>query len=301
MKRLFGVLLAILMVSTLSACGYVPVEAGTRGVVQDGGLFPGVDPVLTECLEPETNSNQIFNTVYMYPARQISYEARPNEGSERGPFIVVSSAEEPAELEIPLTVTLDLTSDCDELKDFHRKIGTKYQAWTHMDGVPNDNGGWVSLLHYAIGEPTEITLQRLAQKYPWRQIWNDDEVRQEFEQELQKQLPARIQQRVEGPFIKNVRVSVGKPDPVDDGLKAAIAAEQKAVAEANAAREGAEARVAQAQAETREAQERALQRAAEIAGYPDVESYLQHQLIQKGGNPYQPTYVVPQNTTTAGS
>lgn len=282
---------AIAAAGLLSACGYVPVEAGQRGVVQDGGLFPGVDPVLTECLEPETNSSQLFNTVFMYPARQISYEARTNEGSERGPFVVVSSAEEPAELEVPLTVTFDLTDDCDQLKDFHRKIGTKYQAWVVKDGESTDSGGWVSLLHYAIGEPTEVTLQRLAQRYTWREIWNDDEVRQQFEQELQNQLPTRIEQRVEGPFIENVRVSVGKPDPVDDGLKAAIAEEQKAVAQANAAREGAEARVAQAQAETREAEERAKQKAAEIAGYPSVDDYLKAQLINKGGNPYQPVIV----------
>ena len=96
-----------------------------------------------------------------------------------------------------------------------------------------------------------------------------------------------------------------KPDPVDEGLKDAIIAEQKAiadaraaeakgVADANAARAKAEADKATAQAQTELARQVALQKQAEIAGYPNVEAYLRALAIERGQNPYQPTYVVPQ-------
>lgn len=278
----------------LTGCGYQSAQSGEVGVVQNGSINPGADRNLTGCIAPETTSNQFLDDVFFYPARQISFDATGGEGSERGPYVVVSNAEAPAELHVPVVITMDLTSDCDQLMNFHRSQGTKYSAWM-TDGETSP--GWIQLLNYAVGQPTEVSLVRLAQKYPWQEIWNDDAIRLEFEQQLQEDLPSRIQARTGGDYFTNIQVTVGKPDPVNDELKTAIAQEQTAIAQANAKREAAIADVEVAKEETKVAEERARQREAEIAGFPSVEDYLKDQMIKKGLNPYQPQLVpLPQST-----
>ncbi len=50
-----------------------------------------------------------------------------------------------------MSVTFDLTSDCDKLKEFHREFGTKYSGWLNSDGTVSE--GWKSLLRYVVGQP----------------------------------------------------------------------------------------------------------------------------------------------------
>lgn len=209
---------------------------------------------------------------------------------------------------VPVTVTMDLTTDCELLKEFHRRLGTKYNAWVDAENTNNNNpsiAGWISLLNYAVGQPLEIRLQRIAQKYPWQKIWNDEAVRLEFEQTLQSEIERAVRDRTgtvadgdndpenDPTFFTNFKVTVGKPDPKDENLKKALADQQTAVAKADSARLAADAQVATAIAETGVAKQQALKRQAEIAGYPTVDDYLRALAIDKGMNPWQPTYVVP--------
>jgi len=210
----------------------------------------------------------------------------------------------PAELKVPVSVTFDLTTDCGKLMNFHRDFGTKYQGWLNGDG--SVSLGWKNLLRYVVGQPLQNTLVSVAQKYTWRQIWNDEKVRIEFQNALRDTLPQATKNRTNGEeYFTNFQVTVMKPDPVDPNLKAAITAEQQAIADANAvkakgvadaeaAKAKADADVSAAQAQTELARQRALQKQAEIAGYPSIDAYLRAKAIEAGQNPYQPTYVVPQ-------
>jgi hypothetical protein len=298
-----NIVTAAIVAATMSACGYANVGPGEQAVVQDGYFMIPTDPKLTGCIEPEHSENQITNDVYRYPARQISWDATGGQGAERGPYVVVSNAEAPTDLNVPVVVTFDMTADCEQLKSFHRDFGTKYQGWLNEDGTPS--AGWTELLNYVIGQPMEQTLIGVGQKYPWRKIWNDEAVRIEFQQALQKTLPQASKARTNGQeFFKNFQVTVLKPGPVDGNLTAAINREQSAVAaaradeaqgvaDANARKAKADADVQAAIAETKVAEQEALQKRAQIAGYPDVDSYLRALCIERNCNPFQPV-IVPQ-------
>jgi hypothetical protein len=291
-RKITAGIIAAVALLTLTGCGN-STQSGQRGVIADGAMFP-VSPALIDCMEPEKYRFSVFDTLYSYPARQISWDASGGEGSERDPYKVVSNRSAPAELTVPTVVTMELTSNCELLKEFHRELGTKYDAWLDEDGTTSD--GWIKLLDYVVGQPTDVTLVRVAQKYPWQEIWNDEAIRLEFEKTLATDLPERIKERSKGKeFFTNIQVTVGKPDPVDQKLKDAISGEQTKIAEANASRLAAEAQKETAIAETEVARQRALQKQADIAGFPSVEDYLKYQCIEGGCNPYQPTYVVPQS------
>lgn len=276
----------------MSGCA-TSMPAGQQGVVVDDYWVIPTDPKIKGCISPEKSQTEITNEVYRYPSRQISWDATGADGSERGPYTVVSNVSAPAELKVPVVVTMDLTTDCDKLSEFHREFGTKYSGWLNDDGSTSQ--GWINLLSYVIGQPLEQTLLPIAQKYSWQQIWNDEAIRTEFQQAVLKQLPQASKARTNGKeFFSNFQVTVLKPEPVDEGLKQAIINEQKGVADANAKKAAAEASVAAAEAQTRQAQAEALKKQAEIAGFPSVEAYLQAMAVEKGINPWQPTYVVPQ-------
>lgn len=301
-KKVSAVILAAAVTLPLAACS-TSVPAGVQAVKVDDYAFIPTDPTVEGCIEPEQNQ---FNppggfSAYMYPARQISYDANDDKDAEAPSIIVVSNAEAPAELKVPVTVTFDLTTDCEKLKQFHRDFGTKFQGWLDSDGLVTD--GWKNLLKYVIGQPLQNTLVSIAQKYPWRSIWNDEKIRIEFQNALAKTLPQVSKERTNGvEYFTNFQVTVMKPDPVDGGLKSAIIAEQKAiadaraaeakgVADANASKAKAEAEVSTAKAQTELARQVALQKQAEIAGYPDVDAYLRDQAIKNGQNPFQPVIV----------
>ena len=217
----------------LSGCSYASVGAGEQAVVVDGYWMIPTDPTVKGCIEPENSQNEITNEVYRYPARQISWDATGDPGSERGPYVVVSNAKAPADMNVPVVVTFDLTSDCEKLKQFHRDFGTKYNGWLNDDGTVS--AGWVELLNYVIGQPLQDTLNGVAQKYTWQQIWNDEQARAEFRNALLTSLPNASRARTNGvDFFTNFQVTVLMPTPVNPELKAAIEREQAAIQNAQA-------------------------------------------------------------------
>lgn len=305
-KTIGAAALAVAAVLPIAACS-TSVQAGVQAVKVDDYLMIPTDPKVEGCIQPEQNE---FNppggfNAYKYPARQISYDANEDSGAEAPTTVVVSNSQppnSPVELKVPVTVTFDLTKDCDKLQQFHRDFGTKYSGWLNDDGSVSD--GWKNLLNYVIGQPLKNTLVSIAQKYPWQQIWNDDKVRAEFQQALTDTLPQVSKQRTNGQeYFTNFAVTVMKPDVVNGDLKAAIVRQQtavsdaaatqaKGVADANAAKAKADADVIAALAQTKVAAQQALQKQAEISGFPDVDAYLKWVAIEDKGITPWPSPIV---------
>jgi hypothetical protein len=300
------VVLAATAAVSLSGCAYHAMSPAEQAVVQNGSLFPGANHNLTECIPPAQTKNEAFNDVFKFPARQIAWNASndPNVKPNRGPYVVVASAKAPAEMDVPVSVTFDLTQDCDKLKKFYSEFAAGYGGTLNDDGSESD--GWKALVAHVIGQPLQDTLNGVAQKYTWQDIWNNETVRAEFREEIDKNLPAASKARTNGvEYFSNFQVTVLKPTPVNAGLKAAIEEQQRlvqlaqatqaqGVAEAAATQAKAEAEVAAAEAQTRAAVQKALAQQAEINGFGSVDAYLRFVCIQQHCNPWQPTYVVPQ-------
>lgn len=298
---------AFAAVLPLAACS-TSVPAGSQAVKVDDYFMIPTDPTVEGCIAPEQNE---FNPpggfkAYLYPSRQISYDASDDKDAEAPTTVVVSNStppNSPAELKVPVTVTFDLTKDCDKLRQFHRDFGTKYSGWLNDDGSVSD--GWKNLLGYVIGQPLKNTLVSIAQKYPWQQIWNDEAVRVEFQNALTQTLPKVSRERTNGvDYFTNFQVTVMKPDVVNTDLKDAIVRQQtaiqdaqatqaKGVADANAAEAKANADVTASKAQTELARQQALQKAAEIGGFPSIQAYLDQQeidvkreAVERNINPY---------------
>lgn len=279
---------------TLSACSQV--KAGTQAVEVDSYGAPTV----SGCAAEETNPGITTVDLIRFPARQITWDANNEPGAERGPYIALSNPKDQAEMAIPVTLTFDLTTDCEKLKRFYKDYATKDSGWLDENG--NSTDGWVKLLNYTISQPAEQAVIAITQKYDWRKVWNDDAVRVEYRDALQSRLQKESAARTGGEeFFTNFQVTVGKPYPTDQRLRDAVASQQssqaeaaakqtQATADANARRASAEADTQASMAEKAAKEAEAQKQLAEIAGFgtgPEaVDAWLRLQAIEKGITPW---------------
>lgn len=241
-----------------------------------------------------------------YPARDISWDATadPNANPERPPYVVLSNPKDQAYMNVPVNLVFDLTTDCDKLKQFHRDLGTKYEAW--KGGADN---GWVKLLDYVVGQPLEQTLLAISPKYTYQQIWNDQAVREEYRKAIQDALPEASKQKAGNDYFTGFTVTIGQPYPQDQRLIDLRANEQSALSEARtneikltadaqAREKAAKANENAANAEVAAKEAEARKRAAEIRAFGEgpaaLDAYLREQCQEKNGTckQYDPAPVI---------
>ena len=270
------IIVAGLAAAGLTACSSVP--AGQQAVEVDSWGSPTVG----NCVKEESQVGTFTVDLKRYPARAISWDANNDPGAERGPYLALSNPTAQAEMAIPVTITFDLTTDCEKLKQFHRDYGTKYQGW--VDEQSGTSDGWNQLINYTVSQPAEQAVINVTQKYPWQKVWNDEGVRGEY-----KESAARTG-GVE--YFTNFQVTVGKPYPTNESLRqsaeqqqanaAAAEAERiKLTAQADAEKAAAESQRDAAIAKKAAEEAQAQVRAAEIAGFGTgpgaVDAYLRNQ------------------------
>lgn len=283
---------------TASGCATASTGPDMVAVHYQGGAVSAKKFI--DCLDPSRRSGfDPGDSYYGYPTRQVSYDATGGDAAEATPFKVVS--DDNAELTVPVTVTFKLKTDCETLRKMHETIGSRYAAYYNPNGsTSDDNAGWKRMLNFVIGKPLDTTLDRVAQQYRWRDIWNNPKVKNEMEQAVNESLDDLVARQAGGDFFEDFSVLVQTPDPVDDNLKKAIADEQASVARANSQEAQARADKAAAEAQEAVARAKAANNRAEIEGFmlrgmspkDAMEAYLRFQMIEQGLNPLQPTYKV---------
>ncbi len=226
---------------------------------------------------------------YLYPTNQRIFEATGAKNSDGDVIKVVSK--DNVELSVPVSINFTLKSDCQTLRRFHETLGNRYLAFMEGDTTSD---GWRNMLRIVVQQPLDTTLDRIAQNYEWRKLYNDPAVKSEIERQVNEQIASIVKRQTNNEeFFHGWSALVQKPIPTNADLVQAIAAEQNNVAQANAARAKAEADEAAARAQVAVARADADKRQAEIAGYGGIEQYLKAKCIERGCNPYQPTIIGP--------
>lgn len=227
---------------------------------------------------------------YFYPTRQISFDASNDSGAEEGPIQVVSK--DRATMDYPVSVVLQLNTVCKALQQFHQAWGLKYHAyWDNGQSSDENPGGWVRLLKFLVGKPLKAALTRIALQYKWQSMRDDPKVKAAIDKEINDTISALVNRQAQGDYFSHYEALTQSPVPDDPALLKAIANQQAGVAEAKAEKAKAQAGIATAKAEKLQAEAKAKAQEAEINGYGGIEGFLKYQLIQQGGNPYQPTYI----------
>lgn len=274
----FALLALALAALTLSGCSSVSTDSDQTALHYKAG--PLSSTKFANCVDPSNrNIDGPSDKHFSYPTSQRTYDATGGDGAEAQPFTVVSK--DNAELRVPVTVTFTLKADCETLRAFHERLGNRYAAYNGGD----DGKGWAKLLNFVIGKPLDTTLDRVAQGYEWRDLWNDPATKNQIEKAIDTDLALIVKRQAGGDFFEIGEVLVQKPDPVNPELKNAVASEQAAVAKANSARSEADAQRLAAEAQVAVAKANAAQ-VAEQVRVLGVDGYIRKYAIDNGVTPF---------------
>lgn len=285
MKNVFvGMMVVALMM--LTACGVSTPPDSTKVQV---GAGPFEDAKFKGCIPPSTKKNSPTNDdYYAYPASERDLDATGQDGSDFRAITVLSK--DNAEMSIPITFRFNMVGDCKTLQQFHKAYGSRYSAYLDDDGKSTD--GWMTMLRKLMYDPADATLDEIAKKYTWREMLNNANAQNEIQAAIVDNIDEIVTANAKGAYFENFVVLMKKPYPTDEALRKAVAAEQQAVATAQSAEAEARAKKTQAEAEVAVAEAEAKKKRAEIAGFGGYGNYSKSQAIEKGLNPFQPTYIV---------
>jgi regulator of protease activity HflC (stomatin/prohibitin superfamily) len=221
---------------------------------------------------------------YSYPKSQRNYVF--GEGGDRPMVTFVSK--DGIEMSVDGVAAFLLNTDCKTLQKFHDLIGNRYAAYMDTtDG--NGSAGWLQMLSVYISRPLETAIDRASQNYTYTELYTDPAVKAQWEQEVLEQMPELVGRQIDGEeeFFTDFAITLQKPVP-PESVKAALVAQQEAVARAKAkeAEAAAQVKAAQAQIEVEKAEAAKIAERIKVLGQ---EGYLKQYAIDHGLNPYQPT------------
>ncbi|GAA1776560.1 SPFH domain-containing protein [Nostocoides vanveenii] len=305
-----GVALAVL-ISMTRLVRTVASPADEVAVHKGGGIIEA--PNSKGCVA--ANSRELRrpgDKYFWYPASQRTYNFTGGEGADHSAFSVVSKDFQT--LEVPGSVEFTLNVNCTVLTRFHDAIGNRYHAfYTTSDEWSETNDGWQRMLDLYFAPALDATLDRVAKKYTWKELYADPTIKDEMNRTVNEQLATLIQQKMPGEdeFFQGFSALIQQPTP-SEALVQALADEEagraqaaaakakavadaetteaRAVADAKAAEAAADAQVAQKEAEARIARLEAEIKAAQMKPFGSAKEYNNWLAIQNGLNPYQPTY-----------
>ena len=294
-KKTLAVVAAMVALGTAGCT----VATDSDGVIvhKGGGIVEAAKP--KGCLMPaQLEIEKPGDSYYLYPGNQRTYEFSSSEGADGPPITVISK--DGQELSISGTLSFNLNTDCDVLQRFHDVVGNRENAY--FDSTSETPAGWNIMLEKYMRPSIDSTLDRVAKQYNWKELYADVSIKDKMNLEINQNVSALVNQRFEGKedFFINFSALILQPQ-ADAELVASVkkveaskanaeATKTKAEADAAAALAAAEAQVAQKRAEKTVADLDAQIKKAEIEPYGTAREYNNWLAIEKGLNPYQPTY-----------
>lgn len=228
------IVIAMVLTFALTGCGYDDTEINEIGLIYSGGVTE--EKAFIGLLEPGATWESVGygSSVYKYPTDQRSWVS----GQDAPQVQVVSSDE--VRLNVPYQLYFKLNTDEEILVDFHEDIGVKVAAYT--------DEGWVEMLNTYFAPQVDRAMDEAALNYGWRELRSSNEARAGFQRDVVSSLKRKITEVVGGDYFcgpnyggagtpcGDFTFTVGKPEPVDPGLVAAIEAEQTNQANVDAQR-----------------------------------------------------------------
>lgn len=177
---------AALLVLGLTACS-ASTGPDQIGLEYDAGPFSST--TFDNCIGP--GQREYYgpgDLVYIYPGGQRTLTFSSAEHAEMSQAVVVSNDD--LELTVEGVVTFTLNPTCEVLREWHERIGLKYEADTPE--------GWVEMLVTYIGQPLNRALDDATKEYSWRDLYTSAEAKAEWEQKVGELLSVYIAEQSGG-------------------------------------------------------------------------------------------------------
>lgn len=254
----------------LTGCSITTPEPDQVGISYDSG--PLSDTTFQGCIDPGVRDvSGPFDTGYVYPAGQRSYEFSDAPNAEAKPLSVVSK--DNTELTVPGVATFTLTTDCKTLQRFHEQLGLKFRAF--------EDAGWLKLLGVYVRQPLDRALDAASKEFEWKRLYTGTD-KQAWEERVKQLIPQFIKEQGGEGYFTGFSVTLQQPQP-PQGVRDALASAQQAIEENNA------------QKNKNERVKTELQSIKELVDVLGWQGYIQLKAIEKGNV----QYVLPSGNSVA--
>lgn len=259
---------ALIAAPALTACTVANPAPDQNGILYDKGIVS--DTEFNRCIAPgEKSFSSAFDQAFEYPAGQRSYVFSAEEGGrDRAPYS--APTKDAVTIGVEGQMRFELTSDCELLRQFHEKIGLRYQ----------NEDGWLTILRTYLDQPLNRAVAEVTQGMDWKALYSDPAAKAKWEKDIAEKLPTYINQAAGGAYFVNVGVTLQKPvlpSDLTDALQAAQTAQQQKSAQ--------ESRNDQIDVELE-----AIRKLVEVLG---ADGYVAYKAVQEGDVQVLP---IPQGT-----
>lgn len=309
-KRIAAGVLGLGLIFGMSACSSDGLsDPAFQTLRYEGGDTGGSK--FKECVEPGDKlvSNDRF---YSYPntQREAVWDSDffEKQGSSADYPDLKVTDKDGREVFVKMKISFNLNTSCEPvevdgkkypggtIQAFHELIGKTRNAYfdTSEDGNGSYGAGWLWAMNNYVSTPVTDFVSKAARVEQVETLYSDTAKQEDIEKSLAEQMPALVNSVMETDlqFYDNFTVSIYKMTP-DSEYLSLIKERENAQIKAETAQKNAEAKVAEAKANAEVAREEAKILQAQIDGYGGFENYNKFMAVEKGLNPYQPTYIVP--------
>jgi hypothetical protein len=225
-------------VIALNGCTSINTQPDEAGLTYDAGPLSNTE--FESCVGPSTrNWDGPRDLHFTYPFGQRTYDFSGTDGSDGPPISVVTN--DNVTMTVTGVATFALNTDCKTLRQFHERIGIKFQSWM-VDGRTTD--GWRNMLNVYLKQPLDKAMDAVSKKYGYKELYSDPAVKEKWEDEVGQLASEFIKDQAGADFFcqpsyagagpcGNAVLTLQAPVPPDN-IRSALTAEQEAVAQNNA-------------------------------------------------------------------
>ncbi|WP_020578785.1 SPFH domain-containing protein [Actinopolymorpha alba] len=225
-------------VIALNGCTSISTQPDEAGLTYNAG--PLSSTKFDTCVNPSTRGwDGPGDLHYTYPFGQRTYDFSAGKSSDGNPISVVTS--DNVTMTVTGVATFALNTDCKTLRQFHERIGIKFQAY--MDEGQTTEG-WTTMLNVYLRQPLDKAMDAASKKYGYKALYSDPAVKEKWEDEVGRLASQFIKDQAGADFFcqpsyagagpcGNAVLTLQAPVPPEN-IRAALTAEQEAVAQNNA-------------------------------------------------------------------
>ncbi|MFI6510042.1 SPFH domain-containing protein [Streptosporangium sp. NPDC050855] len=270
MNRKLLIPAAGLALVVLTGCSVTTPEPDQVGISYDAGPFSNTK--FQGCINPGVRDvSGPFDTGYVYPAGQRSYEFSTAKDAETTPLTVVSK--DNIELTVPGVATFTLTVDCKTLQRFHEQLGLKFRAY--------EDAGWLKLLGVYVRQPLDRALDAASKEFEWKRLYTGVD-KQAWEERVRQLIPQFVKEQGGEGYFTGFSVTLQQPQP-PQGVRDALASAQEAI-ERNVAQKNKNEQI--------RTEIQSIKELVDVLGW---QGYIQLQAIRDG----RVQFVLPQGNSVA--
>jgi len=290
---------ALLLLSTLTACSTVNTEPDEKALHYQGGSF--TSSKYKNCVDPSTREwDGPGDKHYKYPFGQRTFAFTGGDDGDSPPITVVSK--DNVQLTVTGVATFALNTDCKKLREFHDRIGAKFNAYVGEGETDKEMlAGWVKMLNVYMKQPLDKAMDAVSKEYGYSELFTNPRVKEEWEDKVGKLVAQFAEDQSGGDYFCSpsytgtgpcgeFSLTIQSPTPPDEIVRA-LAAQQVAVAENNAQRQR------NVTAQTKIEQIKALVAVLGVQGY--IEYARTEATIEAIRSGKTQLYVLPNGTTAA--